>query len=456
MSNLENFISKRDTYPLFIYNGYEIEESETEIFIKYDFDIVGLSHFNPTWTFKKENDFIIKGIDSEFFNNLVFNLGMVELVSYWKLTCSPKVEIRCAYLDETQIEWWKKLYLNGLGEFLYTNGIYEYLAKNSTELMQIECSSKYFYAATTLNNDFTGNLIPVGGGKDSVVTLELLKDYKESNTCYIVNPRGASTSTAKIAGYEKLYAPKRTLDKNMLDLNKQGFLNGHTPFSAILAFSSYIAAVILNKKYIVLSNESSANEPNVEGTNINHQYSKSLEFENDFRFYCKNYLCKNGPEYFSLLRPWSEWRIVKEFVKYNKYFKDFKSCNAGSKQDIWCESCPKCLYVYIMLSAFLNKDEISKIFSSNMLDNENLKGIFEGLINSDKDKPFECVGTKEEINLCINMFLRKNDCNSVPKLLMGYTRMAEGEFKTLLSSYIDKFDTNNNVPKEFVKLLKEV
>ena len=103
MSNLENFISKRDTYPLFIYNGYEIEESETEIFIKYDFDIVGLSHFNPTWTFKKENDFIIKGIDSEFFNNLVFNLGMVELVSYWKLTCSPKVEIRCAYLDETQI-----------------------------------------------------------------------------------------------------------------------------------------------------------------------------------------------------------------------------------------------------------------------------------------------------------------------------------------------------------------
>ena len=456
MNNLENFISKRNTYPLFVYNGYEIKENKSEISIKYDFEIEGLSHFNPTWTFKKENNFSIEKLGISFFNNLVFNLGMVELVSYWKLTCSPKVVINCACLDEVQINWWKKLYLNGLGEFLYTNGIYDYLIKNSVELMQIECNSKYRYEASFIDGTLTGNLIPVGGGKDSVVTLELLKNYKKTNTCYIVNPRGASSSTAKIAGYEDFYAPKRTLDKNMLELNKEGYLNGHTPFSAILAFSSYIAAVILNKKYIVLSNESSANEPNVEGTNINHQYSKSLEFENDFRFYCKEYLCKNGPEYFSLLRPWSEWRIVKEFAKYNKYFKDFKSCNVGSKQDIWCENCPKCLYVYIMLSAFLSEESISNIFNSNMLDNGNLRGIFEGLINQNKDKPFECVGTKEEINLSINMFLRKNKEKQIPELLKSYTCMSEYKFKNLLDEYNCKFDANNNVPEEFAKILKEV
>lgn len=456
MNNLENFISKRNTYPLFVYNGYEIEENETEIFIKYDFEIVGLSHFNPTWTFKKENEFSIEKLGSVFFNNMIFNLGMVELVSYWKLTCSPKIIIKCARLDETQIKWWEKLYLNGLGEFLYTNGIYDYLIKNNVKLMQMECDSKYGYEATFIESKLNGNLIPVGGGKDSVVTLELLRNYKENNTCYIVNPRGASTSTAKIAGYEEFYAPKRTLDQNMLNLNKEGYLNGHTPFSAILAFSSYIAAIILNKKYIVLSNESSANEPNVEGTNINHQYSKSLKFENDFRFYCRKYLCKNGPEYFSLLRPWSEWRIVKEFVKYTKYFKDFKSCNVGSKQDIWCENCPKCLYVYIMLSAFLDKEDISKIFNSNMLDNENLKQIFEGLISQNEDKPFECVGTKEEINLSINMFLRKNNGNYIPKLFRDYMPMSEDNFKSLLYEYNHKFDTNNNVPEEFIKVLKEV
>ena len=157
-----------------------------------------------------------------------------------------------------------------------------------------------------------------------------------------------------------------------------------------------------------------------------------------------------------MLRPWSEWRIVKEFVKYTKYFKDFKSCNVGSKQDIWCENCPKCLYVYIMLSAFLDKEDISKIFNSNMLDNDNLKQIFEGLISQNEDKPFECVGTKEEINLSINMFLRKNNGNYIPKLFRDYMPMSEDNFKSLLYEYNHKFDTNNNVPEEFIKVLKEV
>ena len=32
-----------------------------------------------------------------------------------------------------------------------------------------------------------GNLIPVGGGKDSAVSLEVLKDEKKKNTCYVIN-----------------------------------------------------------------------------------------------------------------------------------------------------------------------------------------------------------------------------------------------------------------------------
>lgn len=456
MNNLDNFISKRVTYPLFVYNSYTVTEREDSIFVEYNFSIEGLSEFHPTWTFPKPENFTVEKIGKELLDNLFFNLGMVELVSYWKLTCSPKVVIKCGTLDNEQIAWWKKLYFNGLGEFLYTNGIYDYLKTEDIPFMEIECSingkSKVYKSATHL----TGSVIPVGGGKDSVVTLELLKSYKAENTCYIVNPRGASATTACIAGYDTQYTPHRTLDKNMLELNSQGFLNGHTPFSAILAFSSYIAAIILGKKYIVLSNEASANEPNVEGTNINHQYSKSIEFENDFREYYSKYLCKNGPEYFSLLRPWSEWQIVKEFVKHEKYFKDFKSCNVGSKQDIWCENCPKCLYVYIMLCGHLDKAKIKSIFKTDMLANEHLKDIFEGLIKPNKDKPFECVGTKEEINLSLNTYLRKLGNEKVPALLEGYELMEDEKYNKLYNEYNNMFNENNNVPKEYVNFLKEV
>lgn len=457
MNNLDNFISKRVTYPLFVYDSYSITEAEDSIFIKYNFEIEGLSKFSPTWTFPKPQDFSIEKVGRDFFENLVFNLGMVELVSYWKLTCSPRVKVNCGALNKAQIKWWKKLYLNGLGEFLYTNGIYEYLQKERIELMDIKCELEQIKTDLNVQGlNLSGNVIPVGGGKDSVVTLELLKEYIENNVCYIVNPRGASTNTAHIAGYQDIYAPKRMLDKNMLELNSKGFLNGHTPFSAILAFSSYISAIILGKKYIALSNEASANEPNVEGTNINHQYSKSIEFENDFRDYSRKFLCENGPEYFSMLRPWSEWQIVKEFVKHKKYFKDFKSCNVGSKQDVWCEKCPKCLYVYIMLCSHLSQDELKSIFKTDMLDNMNLKDIFEGLINQNKDKPFECVGTKEEINLSLNMYLRKIKKEEVPALLESYELMPDDEYKKLFNEYAGKFDEANNVPEKYVALLKEV
>jgi hypothetical protein len=146
--------------------------------------------------------------------------------------------------------------------------------------------------------EFHGNLIPVGGGKDSVVTLEALRGWREDNLCLQYNrnlypENRAAIDCIRLAGYsmEKTCNFNLTLDQHMLELNKQGFYNGHIPFSSCLAFASYIIAYLNNKANIVLSNEASANEGNVKGTNINHQYSKSIEFENDFRSYTATYLC---------------------------------------------------------------------------------------------------------------------------------------------------------------------
>lgn len=81
----------------------------------------------------------------------------------------------------------------------------------------------------------------------------------------IVNPKPVTLECAKIAGFEteNIIEVYRTIDKRLLNLNKEGYINGHTPFSSMLAFLSYFIAYILGKKYIALSNESSANESNV-------------------------------------------------------------------------------------------------------------------------------------------------------------------------------------------------
>ncbi|MBR6613478.1 MAG: hypothetical protein IKK84_01775 [Clostridia bacterium] len=450
---MDKFNELRNKYPTFEYLSYDIEETDDAIKVTYNFNVPGLTTFNPTWKFPKAKEVNLSANDRKILETAIFNLGMVEVVSYLKATCSPNLIVKAGALNNEQIAWYKKLYINGLGEFFYRNGLVE--AMNIETFLKIEAEGNST-EPLLIDETLEGNLVPVGGGKDSNLTLEVLKG--ENNTCYIVNPRGASYDSAKIAGYEdnNIYTPKRTLDARLLELNKQGFLNGHTPFSAILAFSSYISAILLGKKYIVLSNEASANEANVEGTNINHQYSKSIEFENDFREYISNFVCSNGPEYFSLLRPLSEWQIVKGFIKEPKYFKVFKSCNVGSKQDIWCENCPKCLYVYIMLAAFLDKKDMDKIFSSNMLNNKELKDIFNGLVYPDYDKPFECVGTKEEINLSLAMVIAKHkeQGKALPTLLKDYDASNENLAENIKTA-IYSWNEENNLPEEFAKKLKE-
>jgi len=454
---MDKFTKFRNDYPTFEYNSYEIVIKEDKIEVQYDFNIPGLTSFNPKWEFPKPNRDISRN-EQKLFEIAIFNLGMVEVISYLKATCSPKLIVKAGCLNDEQINWFKKLYINGLGEFFYVNGLVKEM--NIDTFLDIEIvGNEKIEIDNNLILSLSGNLIPVGGGKDSAVTLEVLSDSKEDNTCYAINIKEASYKCAKVAGYEddKIYTPKRILDKRLLELNAKGFFNGHTPFSAIVAFSAYASSILLGKKYIVLSNEDSANESNVANTNINHQYSKSIEFENDFRYYAKTYMNLNGPEYFSLLRPISEWQIVKAFTKAPKYFEIFKSCNVGSKGEVWhwCENCPKCLYVYIMLCAFLDKEDMNKIFKTDMLDNEKLRDIFNGLVYPDYDKPFECVGTKEEINLSLDMiadkYLKSN--TKLPSLLTEY-KCNKKLLDNNIRNMTEKWNKVNNLPDEYSKKLK--
>jgi len=449
-----NFEDLRNVYPEFSYNWYKLDEDDYEYKISYEFEIKNLSKFHPTWCIPKKNNSKFNSENKELIENMVFNLGMAELVSYWKITCSPLVTIKNIYLNDKQIEWWKKLYFYGLGEFFYKNNI----KTNVTNFMNIKSGDRKL-DKVEINEEFEGALVPIGGGKDSIVTLDVIKEDFNTNMCYVINPRGATEETAETAGYDinrRCYV-KRTLDKNMLELNAKGFLNGHTPFSSIVAFSGLLVAYLNKKKYIVLSNEASANESTIYEEEVNHQYSKSYEFEEDFNEYVEENIFKNV-KYFSLLRPVSEYQIAKHFAKLPNFYGIFKSCNAGSKKNIWCANCSKCLFVYIILSPFMNRKDMIAIFGEDLLEKESLKETLEMLSGIQKNKPFECVGSRDEVNTAICETIKKyeNNKEELPLLYKYYkTTNKYEEYKNKENIYNTFFNEENNVPKHYKNMLKK-
>lgn len=448
------FKEYREKYKTFYYNRYSIKEDNTAIYLEFEFEIEGLTKFAPKLKIlKKQMHF--KSIESNYVKNMVFHIGLIELISYWKSTCSPKVVIKCGYLNEEQIKWWKKIYFYGLGELFFTNNI----KTNIDDFMNIECIQKQNELSyEKIEDESNGYIVPIGGGKDSVVTLETLPIDKEKDYCLIINPKPVTIECAKIANISdnNIIEVYRTIDSKLIELNNKGHINGHTPFSAMLAYVSYLIAYLLSKKYVALSNENSANESNVVGEKINHQYSKSFEFECDFETYTNQYL-KAPVKYFSFLRPLNELQIAKIFSKHEKYHSTFKSCNVGSKGEKWewCCNCAKCLFAYIILSPFLYKEKLVKIFGTDMFENKDLLNTFIELTGNGETKPFDCVGTFEEVNFAItktieNIEVKKEE---MPYLLKYY----RDNYKLVNTSddITKRYNTENNLNEEQDAILRK-
>lgn len=445
MNNLEKYNTLRKQYPEFCYESFDYSITSDGMKITFMFTIGEEIVFNPTINIPQRNFYRWDSITKEQYDILVFNIGMIELISYWKSTCSPKIVVKPFVLNDKQIAFWKKLYYNGLSEFFYINGI----DAKEDEFVTINVESDKTLEKVNFTTSDT-YIVPIGGGKDSVVTLELLLQSGKDICPMIINPRGATLECARIAGFgrDNFIEVKRTIDSNLLELNAKGYLNGHTPFSAMLAFHSLLVAAITGRKNIALSNESSANESTIVGTNVNHQYSKSLEFENDFRKYVFDYIT-NDINYFSFLRPLSELQIAMLFAKNDKYFDVFKSCNVGSKTDIWCGNCPKCLFAYIILSPFIKPEVLNRIFGKSMLDDPSLQLYFDQLTGLMPTKPFECVGTIDEVNTALAMTIERyySDSNC-PYLLKGY------EAKPFTIS-TDTLSYHHNLTAELLTLFKQ-
>ena len=466
--NQSKFDALRKEFATFTFESQTVKRENGALFLAFDFNLDDRYQFRPTLEIPARPFFDWESIPEEQLQALAFQIGMTELVSYWKIACPKSVVVKPFALTESQKAFWKKLYYNGLGEFLYLNSI----SVSEADLMELDSGQPLpmsFLRRTCEGMESMGSvkfeertLVPIGGGKDSVVTLECLRN-KMPVIPLIVNPRGATLNCVKTAGYKEneFIVINRTLDPTMLKLNAEGYLNGHTPFSALLAFISVLVAFGSRSKYIALSNENSANESTVPGTNINHQYSKSIEFESDFRRYVAENL-NDEVQYFSFLRPLSELQIASLFAQCEAYHPVFRSCNAGSKTDSWCGKCPKCLFTWIILSPFLSREKLTAIFGKDLMADESLRPILEELNGTAAVKPFECVGTVEEVRAClkdagISIGSVTDNLDKVPEPVEGpiqKVKVPEPVEGPTVKEILNRFNTNHFLPPQFEQILK--
>lgn len=453
LNNFYRFLDLRKKFPVFTYESYHYEFTDNSIELSFSYSLGEKIIFKPhiSIPFKPGLFRPFDSFPASSLNNLVFHIGMIELASYWKAACSPNVIIRQHKLSTSQVKFWKKIYFHGLGEFFYVNSI----RVNEDDMMEMAFPDDKPVKSFPLDPG-SGCLVPVGGGKDSAVTMGLLNRTGEDWLPFVINLRKTTREVIQAAGKTEAQSIEflREIHPQLLKLNKEGFLNGHTPFSALLAFYSLLAAFLTGRPEIILSNESSANEVTVPGSTINHQYSKSIEFEKDFREYTRTNISE-GFNYYSLLRPLSELQIASLFSMMPQFFDHFKSCNVGSKTDSWCGSCPKCLFTFIILSPFFKPETLTGIFGGNLLDKPALEKTLEELTGITDIKPFECIGTVDEAKAALNEAVKMYKKGELPYLLKEFQLQGspEGIKPGDFLQRLHQIEPDHFVPEKYLNLL---
>ncbi len=331
-------------------------------------------------------------------------LGMLHWiagVSYYKAGLPPRIEVETGALDGATADLLDALYLHGLGEFAYRNGV-----DLRGKIAFPRSSAPARPVPTSRLNERGGAsrvLVPIGGGKDSLVVVEALKAIGADATAAWV---GASPLIAAVAARTGLptLAIGRELSPVLFDYNRMGAWNGHIPVTAINSAILACAAILYGYDGIAFANERSASAATLEymGGQVNHQWSKGWAFEQAFATWLHTHVAADL-DYFSLLRPFSEVAVTRAFAKSGSaYFDAFSSCNRNFRimgpkpADRWCGHCPKCHFVFLALAPFLPKPRLLQVFGGNLLDDESQAAGFDALIEYRNHKPFECVGEASE------------------------------------------------------------
>lgn len=385
-----------------LWRSFDYESLIASFFFSFS-DSSGDIFFTETISFRDRWHAVRWGIESDVIDTLLFHLSIALAISYYKLAPTSHIYIETWSLSPEQIAFWEKFYRNGLGEYLYTNQIdpewlFQFISSDdiSYEMQDISLADRH--------------LIPVWWWKDSCVTIERYKQQQADITLFSFGKDYAvHRDVAEVAGLERIFV-SRQIDSLLIEMNKQWYHNGHVPITGIISFILLVVGYLYDYKHLVMSNEKSADFGNVErkGYTINHQYSKSHEYEQDFMNYVRRSI---SPEfnYYSELSDIYDAQVAEEMCQHSHYFPIFSSCNRNfhidttkrTTIDSWswrrCCTCPKCLFTYITMRPYLTAEDVSTIWGYELLEDDSIQPLLRELLWEEWIKPFECVGTPEEV-----------------------------------------------------------
>lgn len=459
------------TFSQFFVKGHSRNQEKLQARFSFSFD--NEVEFTETISFACEQFSPIQNINNEIMNNLLFHLSLALGISYYKLCPTKELIVENGYLDDEQKLFRNQFYVHGLWEYFYRNEI-------SPKWLCQFVNGKQANDFPFLWKQFTPTrqhiMVAIGWGKDSLVSVELVKKLWLP---FYTSTFGKDYLLHQMVS-EKIDAPRlimhRTMDEKLFEMNNAGYYNGHVPISGIIAFVLVTAAYLYDYNFIVMSNEKSASEWNtlMDWIEINHQRSKGLDFELAFAEYLKHSLTSNV-SYFSLLRWMYEIKIAELFAKYPQYFHLFSSCNTnfklleesqtklGSEKNNnlrRCNNCPKCAFVYAILRPFVTRDQAKIIWGEELFEKETLLTTFKALLGIEGIKPFECVGTNEEVVLGMkkSLDLRSQTYQQpLPIILEMFAqevlpRMDEKAFIALEKSLLRVY-TDSEIPPLFHSIL---
>lgn len=402
-------------YDTFIFDSYGFDPKTGVIELKYSLD--DSLHFTEKVTLQKDGLFPA-GVDPALLDRALFTLHLIGGVSYFKTCCPRKMEIRSGALTEDQAAFWNTVYEKGLAEFFYRNDL------DPEGLIRFPAGAQEAAPPLPLAQEHERILVPIGGGKDSLLTAEMLKAAGVECTLFRLGAHPLIEAAAGAAKLPVIYAERR-LPAELFKLNEEGALNGHVPISAYLSCLTVAVALLYGFDAVAMSNERSADEGNVKwkGRTVNHQWSKSLEFERLFQEYLARFLTPDLG-YFSLLRTLSELHISQHMAQLPQYFGCMTSCNANWRivkerpAERWCGHCPKCAFAFCQFAAFLGTEDLLAIFGRNLYEDDSLLPLYRELLGMEGCKPFECVGTPEETAAAMLLAVKRGELEHTPVLQM--------------------------------------
>jgi len=327
-------------------------------------------------------------------------------VSYWKLACAGPVRFAGDAPDLWQARALEEIYCHGLAELAWRNQL------RGRYWPDFQASAGSDHLSARPAGLASRALVPIGGGKDSLVALERVR--AAGVAFETVQVGSAPLIERSVDGASpRHHIIQRRLAPELVELNRAGALNGHVPITAINAAALIVAALLWDFDAVVFANERSASSPTLvapDGREVNHQFAKSLAFETLFGEWLRRYIAPDL-DVFSMLRRESELSICREFAGLTRYHERFSSCNRnfhldGPRTRRWCLNCPKCRFVFLALAPFLDPARMQAIFGSDLLSGEARLAGFVELLELDGHRPFECVGEADEARAAVGLLER--------------------------------------------------